>query len=622
MALRNTQPETFRAHGLSDALDASNAFAGAMRSLRNLVPSTATPGNFVCRPAAGQIGAINSGTFGGTTARVVCMIQVGNLIFGMVQCTSGTFAGLDLPFVFDPVNNLQVGINIGITMGAGSLPTTQSNNFGWNPPMMAIISTQRVMIAHSGFNGTTRFVGWFDISNYSNITLTCTTHAGTNVLDTWSASPLAAGVRPGMKISGGTIPANAVVDTVTATTVTMNVNAGGGAAAVPITVTGGTPTVPIYYAGQTGGQPLAATALGVASFNGRCYYAVNNGVQFSDALDPLQITNASQALVLGDNSAVNCLAPIPLSSPITGGVIQSLIAFKSAQPPWQITGDPATNNLATNQIAGGIGTLAPRSVQPTTHGLAYIAPDGLRTINADGHISSVIGDQGSGVTVPFKNAVNPSRIAAAFNVSIYRVSVVNGAQGQAWQEYWYDFDKNIWTGAHSCANSTIIAYTASASGSLINQPLGNGTGFVFFSETGNAAALYLSLPYPSSASSFTEFGSPMNYIWQSCLMPDNQHGAMNCMVESALAVQLPAAATVTASVYNEENIALATPLGAVVITGAAPGALREFGMPWALPLVFKQCTLALTGSSANALEIGNFYPKIAPLGYNLASPYA
>jgi hypothetical protein len=80
------------------------------------------------------------------------------------------------------------------------------------------------------------------------------------------------------------------------------------AAGVALTVTSGTTAAPLYGAGNTNTNGLAALPKAVAQFNGRAYYAVANGLQFTDSLKPWQITNATQALTLGDDQAVTCMA--------------------------------------------------------------------------------------------------------------------------------------------------------------------------------------------------------------------------------------------------------------------------------------------------------------------------
>ena len=209
-----------------------------------------------------------------------------------------------------------------------------------------------------------------------------------------------------------------------------------------LTIAGGTFNNPLWSAGNTNGNPLVAAPKCVAGFNGRAYFGTLNFVVFSDELNPTQVTNADQALVLGDNTPVTALSGLPLTSQVTGGVVQSLIAFKGAQSMYQITGDAALSTLALNLINGSVGTLAPNTICNTPLGLAYVAIDGLRVLGFQGTVTDPIGAFGKGVAVPFIAAQYPSRMCAAFNQNTYRVSVQNGAAvNSPWQEYALQFEE-------------------------------------------------------------------------------------------------------------------------------------------------------------------------------------
>src|SRR5262249_23331064 len=149
-----------------------------------------------------------------------------------------------------------------------------------------------------------------------------------------------------------------VVTTATAAGIALNVSGGGTitisqnatatATLVALTIAGGTQAAPLWGAGDMNTHSLADVPVAVAQFAGRAWYAVDAGVVFSDSLDPLQQTNASQAITFGNDLDVTALAGLPLSSTTQGGIIQSLIAFQGDGQMWQITGDQATNNLVKN----------------------------------------------------------------------------------------------------------------------------------------------------------------------------------------------------------------------------------------------------------------------------------
>jgi hypothetical protein len=364
--------------------------------------------------------------------------------------------------------------------------------------------------------------------------------------------------------------------------------------------------------------PLLGVPTAVAQYNGRAWYAVGNTVQFSDALNPLQISVASQSVTCGDNTTVNALQGLPLSNMIQGGVIQSLIAFKGDAIYYQITGDITTSDLRVNAVTGSVGTLAPNSVVPTPKGLAYIAPDGLRFIGQDGTSSDPVGTYGTGVNLPFLYAVNPTRIAAAFDKNLLRVSVQNGlAVGQPFEEYWFDMNLNVWSGPHSFPAALIAPYHVS-----VNN-------FVLFAA-GINAKLWSSKVQPSATSTYTENGVAMSWVWQPTLLPDNQELAANQVVESTLGLSLPTTQAITILAMDESGNTLDTVslsgngMGQALwnafnwgsgVWGGAVSPFQQYELPWNKPLVFKQMTVRIVGASQSGFSIGNLYAKYQSLGY-------
>ena len=322
----------------------------------------------------------------------------------------------------------------------------------------------------------------------TDINTTGTTHSNTTI-DAIPASAVAlmqigmyvsgSGIVPGTYISalpgGGVSITLSQAATSGAAGVAINVSGGGtitlsnAATAsnnlVALTITGGTFAAPVWSAGNTNVNPLPAVPTWVSQFSGRAYYGVLNTEVFSDSLVPLNVSLATQVLTIGDNTPVTCSAGLPLNN-LLGGVVQSLIVVKGGQPLWQITGDQATANLGLDVINGSVGSLCPNSFTPTTKGLAFIAPDGMRIIDLTARVSDPIGADGQGVQLPFLNALYPTRICAAFNQNVVRVTVQNGAAvGTPYQEYWYDFTRQIWTGPHTFGNALIQpAFALAASG--------------------------------------------------------------------------------------------------------------------------------------------------------------
>jgi hypothetical protein len=382
------------------------------------------------------------------------------------------------------------------------------------------------------------------------------------------------------------------------------------------------PAAPVWNAGNTTGNPLSGVPVAVAGFNGRAYFAVGNSVVFSDSLVPLNVTNASQALILGDSQPVTALAGLPLTQQVTGGIIQALIAFKGAQPFFQITGDSALSNLSQSLVNGSVGTLAPNTICATPLGLAFVAPDGLRVLSLTGTLTDPIGSFGKGVCTPLINAVYPSRMCAAYGQNFIRISLQNGyASGAPQQEYWLNFESKVWTGPHTFPAALIASYIGVKVGFVL-APL-SVTGQLFF---------HTALPTPDS--DFIENGVPLAWSWQTTLLPDNTQMTMNSMVETVVSMVLAAKQSVNFTFSDEQ----ANVLGAVTVVGPVDAAgvptwgtatwgqfvwggvlgfLQQYRLPWTSQLVFKQASLRAAGHSQPSFAIGNAYLGYQPLNYLL-----
>jgi hypothetical protein len=642
MPIRRGKPLTFRAKGLTDAIDGSNAFAGSMQSLQNLIPNPTTAQQWVPRPAS--LSLINFAgspiedvdgnpildsdgnpiydTGGGFTspAQIEAIYVVGERIYGMIA--SGRFVGKSEPFCYD------LSIGAFVTIGgvtAANTPASQPRTGDWTPPTMQMIAN-KIVITHPGYDGVTNFIGWIDVSSFSfSGAATGNTNTSTTITDLsedvltlgWAVGQLisdAAGdIRPGTYITGIGVGG---------TTVTISQAARATTPGTTFTVSGGTTAAPLYGAGQTAPIALAAVPVAVSQFNGRAYYAVLNGVTLSDSLTPLTISGAGgtfvPTLTMGDSDPVTALAGVPLANQVIGGTIQSLIAFKGAGLYYQVTGDPATTDLASNAVEGSVGTNSPNSIAATPQGIAYIAPDGLRFIGFTGQSSNPIGADGQGVSVPFQYAINPTRIAGAYNQNVYRVSVQNGfVNGQPNEEYWYDFNLQIWSGPHTFPAALITP---------IYQP---ANAFVSVG-VGIDGVLWQSSVLPAAGSTYIENGVQLASVWQPSLLPDNQAMAMNSSPQGTLGLSLPSALAITVTALDEEgnildSIVLAgTGAGGSVwgafnwgamTWGAAVTPFRQYTLPWHEPLVFKQGTLRVTMNASAGFVIGNAYLQYVELGY-------
>lgn len=609
MAVRNAKVWSLQPHGLSDSVDGSNAFPGAMSVLQDIIPANDTEGMWVPRPAAVKLNAFTGFT---TPGFVSAALVVGNIEYGMIA--SGLNAGKDQPYAY----NLSTGAFLTVNgIAAANVPTSPAATGAWTPPIMAVVGN-RVVVCHPGFPGGATKFGWFDISGFSDVTHTGSTHTSTTI-DTLSANVLQAGWQPGMTISGAGIPANTTIVSIASNGLSLVLSQAATATAtgVALTVAGGTTAAPLWGAGDLNLNNLPSTPVSVVQFNGRAYYACGvNGVVFSDSLAACNRTNASQAITFNNGLAVTALGALPLSSPITGGVVQSVIAFQGVSAMQQITGDSATNNLSANLMNVATGTLAPLSICPTNFGLAFVSPEGLRVVEFNGQVTDPIGYRGKGVALPFIYAVQPSRICAAATANVLRISAQNGAAvNSPNQEYWFDIPGKMWSGPHSFPASLI-------------QPWGNT--FVVH-PVAVTATIFQSDVKVTSTSAFVENGAQLSWQMKSCLSPDNGSAAENALIESTITAALPSGYNLTVSFFDEQNSNLntvgvlsggsATMWGAFNWDNASwAGVLalpQQYRIPWTQPIVYKQGFLSLRGSSAAGVEIGNSYFRFQELGYTL-----
>jgi hypothetical protein len=697
MGRRNARPLTIRPKGLSDAIDGSNAFKGAMQLLQNLVPSASTAQVFVPRPASVELT-----DFAGFTvpAGITALLVIGTRAYGMIS--SSQYPGRDQPFCYDIVAGAFVAIS---GQSSASLPSTQPTTGDWQPPHMEMIAN-RIIVTHPGFSGGSGpFFGWIDVTGFSQATLKGNTTIGSPVIRSingdGASTPILDGIQPGqviamtgfvagtkvlsatngtadisttgdthsnttidnvpasavtasevgMYITGGSIPAGAYITAkASGTSWTISAAATATAAAVPLQVIGGgTITVdnnssaannlqtftaaggsfaaPVWGSGNTNVNPLKAVPKWVSQFNGRAWYAVNNAEVFSDSLLPLNVSLATQVLTLGDNQDVTCSSGLPLNNITTGGIVQSLIAFKGDAIMYQITGDQATNNLSINALNVSVGTLAPNTICPSPLGLAFVAPDGLRIIDFSARVSDPLGANGAGVSVPFVNALTPSRMAAAFNQNVLRISCQNSqAANQPVLEYWLHLNEalKIWTGPHTFPASYIQPDQAPA-GAV------SGHGFISVGY-GVDAKLWESGVNPISSDIYIENGVQLTWTYQTVLEPDTDLMAQNRMGQSAVAMALPGGQTISFSCVNEigtvMNQVTISAVGSAPSTwgsftwggapwGQATGYFRQYNIPWTAPIIFKQMSILSVGSSQAGMAIGNLYLKYQPLGYLL-----
>jgi len=553
--IRNSQPLPWRARGLTDSIDGSTAFNGAMAVLANLIPDPTTASLWECRPAAfirasftGMTGGAFSSGFSsgfsvGSGVSTNGVISALKIIGGIAYLMIGGSDGFDHPFAYNLVTNSFITVT-GAT--AGTLPTSQLPTGPWTPPIMDVIGS-KLMVTHIGFQTTTNFIGYFDIA---------------------------------------------------------------------------TPTAPVWHAGNITGFPFTTVPTGVAQFYNRAYYIHNApgapALIASDILNPLNVTTISgtgtQILTLGDATPLTALGQLRFYNQL-GGIIQGLVVFKGAANTYQITGDFALNNLSINSMNFATGTLAPLSVVSTPRGLGFMSPDGFRIIDFQSNISDPIGLDGQGVVAPFIYSAQPTRMCAACNGNVIRITTQNPlVLGTPSQEFWYDLGRQIWYGPHSFPASVIQPYqgTFIMSGYLV------------------PGILWQSDPVQFPTSTFVENGTQMTYTYQTIFLPDTDQMGNISVATSLLDVQLVAGATPVSVVCNDQNnivvdsVSLAATGSAAIWDqfnwgqanwGATATNLASRILPWHTPLVFSKAQFKATGQSGSSLRLAAWHFRYKQLKY-------
>lgn len=157
--LLNGQPLKWQPAGLSDSVDGTNSFTGAMAQLANLIPDPSTRGVYLCRAASEEL------VWGAGAPPVGCkinsLIVIHHIAFFMAAGTGAT-AAHDIPYAYDVHNGVFIPI---AGIAAANTPTTPAATGDWTPPTMCLIGT-RIAVTHPGFNtGGGFYVGWIDVTN-------------------------------------------------------------------------------------------------------------------------------------------------------------------------------------------------------------------------------------------------------------------------------------------------------------------------------------------------------------------------------------------------------------------------------------------------------------------------
>ena len=670
MPLVKTRPMRFRPRSLADALDGDNEAEGACSALINLIQDPSTPACLQCRPAAQILSTFSGFSSPGVVAQA---LQVNNLVYGVIA--SSRNAGHDEPFVFNLTTGAFLTVN-GIVNS--NTPVTQPTTGDWVAPSMAVVGT-KIIVAHPGFAGlgNANYFGYFDVSNYTQTQLGNVASgskqitgnmsigalgfgytisgagipAGTTVTNlvnvtpqttgtTTSGSPNITGVgsiagfAAGQPITGVNIPLGATVVSASGTTIvisanatatssspvtisatgtviTMSANATATTSQESITIAGGTAGTPLWCAGNTTNIPLTGYPTNVNNFNNRAYISVGQYLILCDPLS-LNVSQASQALTVGDTAPITALQPLTIINPATSAPVQGLLVFKQNLVTL-VTGDPTQNSLANNTLSpSGVGTTSPDAVCATTTGVYFVDVDGLRCVELSGNITDPLPD----VRVPFINAINRTRISAAYNAGVYRVCLQRGdVSGTPWQEFWFDLKYRLWTGPHTFQQQVILPWKGS---------------FVAFSNA-YPATMYQTDPVQTATSAFTENGTSLTWTYSTCALPDNEDLMQNSLVVSTINLSFKSGEPAISFTATDENgtvlgVANLAPTSGTAtlwgsfVWGAALWYGQQFGLqpqqiPWTNPITFSKLILTASAPSTLGFRISNFQALYQPLGY-------
>lgn len=377
------------------------------------------------------------------------------------------------------------------------------------------------------------------------------------------------------------------------------------------------PATPAYTTANTAVNLLPSVPTGVANYNNRAYFICKNVVYYSDVLVPGTMTNAGQALTVGDTTSVIALSGLAISTSSAGSVA-GLLVFKEFQI-WQITGDAAVaGSLSLNYLSLTIGTSSPRSIAQSPLGVYFATISGPYIVNPLAAVSPVVkGDSlDSDVQLPFQGAAQPTRIAGGYLAGTYRVCIDTFIYGTEYtNDYWFDEHKRRWTGPHSFSYDSV-------------SQLGH---YFILSSNAVPGKLFKSEPAPDNASVYLDNGSAIAVELDTSFFPKTPNVNEKQVIESTMELSSAGVATtyyITAmdeamdtldstfvSVAGGSGIWGSGTWGDGQIWVAATNVPRTYTIPWGKPLVFKKLGIKVTASATSALSIGTFYGKYQDTGY-------
>jgi len=384
------------------------------------------------------------------------------------------------------------------------------------------------------------------------------------------------------------------------------------------------PAAPAYSTMNTTTHGLPSVPTYVANFNNRAYFICGNAVYYSDVLVPTSMTNAGQALTIGDTSNCTALSGLPIQT-TTAGVAAALIVFKTSQI-WQITGDAAiSGSLSLNYLSLNVGSVAPRSVQPSPIGTIFVSQDSAYVVNPLGAVIPLSNQLGSfnatsDIRQPFNYCTQPTRVSAAYSNGIYRMCILTIIDGNVTtNDYWFDTKRMRWNGPH-----TFIYDTASSAG-----------GNFVLSGAGSGAKLFYSYTVPSTNTVYNDNGVSYLIDLKSADFPNTGEMAMNQIIESTIALASSGASqNFSVSAFDDAGNYITSTSVKTNPSGTLWGSNywgdgllwksslvrpQTYLLAWPIPIVFNRIAIEIVATAASGVAIDSFFARTQKTGYTLQS---
>lgn len=366
-------------------------------------------------------------------------------------------------------------------------------------------------------------------------------------------------------------------------------------------------TTNIYAAGNTATNALPSVPLWVSQFFGRAYFSCKNALIPTDILNPLNVTNTEFAdtLTVGDTSNIAGTVGLPVGT-TSGGVLQALLVFKN-KSIYQVTGDLILNNLALNQVSDNIGTYAPRTMIATPDGVAFMSPTAVRVVNLLG----VVNFYSTDVVGPFTNTNFPSRAAAVFSNSVYRISVNTTfkSTNSSFNDYWFDNVTRKWNGPHTFPFNCMVSDGTNVYGT--NDQI---SGMIFFSQCA-----------PLASTVYTDNTVVYNCSFQSCNLEETDESVDKQIIESTVELSSTTLnSTYTIQLKDEQG----NVLNSVSMNVSSPASVwgsftwgvgywqastvisGRYGIPWTNPIVYDKLSINLSVPAANYVAVKKLMNRV------------